>query len=126
MARRRLARPLDYQVPLTARQDDAGIGKIDLLGVTDAGRFVVVELKVDGIGGDRSDPPPAALMEALRYAAILQANQAIIASEARAKFDALVSDDAPPVIMLLGTEAWWQSWLTLRAAGSWTAPFIRL
>lgn len=119
-------RPLDYQVPLKARQNDAGIGKIDLLGVTDAGRLVVVELKVDGTGGSRSDSPVAALMEALRYAAILQANQSIIASEAKAKFDAHVSDEELPAIMLLGTEAWWQSWLTLRAAGSWTAPFSRL
>ena len=119
-------RPLDYQFPLKARQNDAGIGKIDLLGVTDVGRLVVVELKVDGKGGSRSNPPPAALMEALRYAAILQANQSIIASEAKAKFDALVSDEALPAIMLLGTEAWWQSWLTLRAAGSWPAAFVCL
>jgi Predicted nuclease of the RecB family len=119
-------RPLDYQVPLKARQNDAGIGKIDLLGVTDAGRFVVVELKVDGAGGHRSDSPPAALMEALRYAAILHANHSVAASEAKAKFDALVSDEATPAIMLIGTDAWWQSWLTLRAAGLWTAPFARL
>ena len=100
-------RPLDYQFSLKARQNDAGIGKIDLLGVTDVGRLVVVELKVDGTGDSRSNPPPAALMEALRYAAIPQANQSIIASEAKAKFDALVSDEALPAIMLLGTEAWW-------------------
>ena len=119
-------RPLDYQVPLKARQNDAGIGKIDLLGVTDVGRFVVVELKVDGAGGRRSDSPLAALMEALRYAAILHANQSVVASEAKAKFDALVSDEAPPAIMLIGTDAWWQSWLTLKAAGTWTAPLARL
>jgi hypothetical protein len=54
-------------------------------GVTDGGQLVVVELKVDGDGGSRSDAPPAALMEALRYAAILQANQLVIASEARTR-----------------------------------------
>ena len=86
----------------------------------------MVELKVDGAGGRRGDSPPAALMEALRYAAILHANQSVIASEAKAKFNALVSDEVAPAIMLLGTEAWWQSWRTLRAAGSWTAPFVRL
>jgi hypothetical protein len=119
-------RPLDYQVPLKARRNDAGIGKIDLLGVTDGGQLVVVELKVDRIGGGRRDAPPAALMEALRYSAILQANQSVIASEARTKFDAHVSDTASPAVLVLGTEAWWKSWLTVEAAGSWTDGFARL
>lgn len=116
-------RLLDYQVPLKAQQNDAGIGKIDLLGVTDAGRLVVIELKVDGPDGQRSDPPPSALMEALRYTAILQANQSNIANEARAKFGVCVSDKEFPAIVLLGTEAWWEAWLTLRAAGAWTDAF---
>jgi hypothetical protein len=119
-------RPLDYQVPLKARQNDTGVGKIDLLGVTHDGQLVVVELKVHGTGGRRSDAPPAALMEALRYAAILQANQAVIAGEARTKFNTPVSDKASPAIMLLGTEAWWKSWFALKAAGSWTAGFARM
>jgi hypothetical protein len=42
------------------------------------------------------------------------------------KFDALVSEEAPPVILLLGTKAWWESWITLKAAGSWKAPFVDL
>jgi hypothetical protein len=56
-------RLLDYQVPLKARQDDAGTGKIDLLGVTEVGevgRFVVVELKIDYADGGLGDSPPAA------------------------------------------------------------------
>jgi hypothetical protein len=117
---------LDYQVPLKARRIDVGIGKIDLLGVTDGGQLVVVELKVHGTGGRRSEAPPAALMEALRYAAILQANQAVIADEVRTKFNALVSDKASPAILLLGTEEWWKSWFALKAAGSWTAAFSHL
>jgi len=39
-------RLLDYQVPLKANQADARVGKIDLLGVSDGGGLVVVELKV--------------------------------------------------------------------------------
>ena len=119
-------RPLDYQVPLKARRNDAGIGKIDLLGVTDGGQLVVVELKVDGAGGSRSDAPPAALMEALRYAAILQGNQSVIAREARTKFNTPVSDTAAPAVLLRGTEVWWKSWITLEATGSWTEGFARL
>jgi hypothetical protein len=119
-------RLLDYQVPLKARRNNAGIGKLDLLGVTEAGRLVVIELKVDGAKGGRSDPPPAALMEALRYAAIVEANHAIIAKEAKAEFKVNVSDNLPPAILLLGTNAWWQAWLKARSAGSWTAGFRRL
>lgn len=119
-------RPLDYQVPLKARQGDVGVGKIDLLGVTDGGRLVVVELKVDRTGDSRGDAPPAALMEALRYAAILQANQSTIADEARTKYKLSVSDEIPPAVLLLGTSAWWESWLTLRSAGPWTHGFARL
>lgn len=94
--------------------------------MTDGGQLVVVELKVDGIGGSRSDAPPAALMEALRYAAILQANQSVIANEARARFKVLVSDTASPAIVLLGTEAWWTSWVKFKAAGPWAQAFARL
>ncbi len=28
--------------------------------------------------------------------------------------------------MLLGTEEWWRSRLEVKAAGSWSAPFVRL
>ena len=94
------------------------------LGVTEAGQFVVVELKVHHADGSRGNSPMAALVEALRYAAIVQANHSDIAKEARAKFSVHVSDEAVPAIVLLGTEEWWRSWLTLRAAGSWTIPFL--
>ena len=56
-------RLLDYQVPLKARQADSRIGKIDLLGITDRGRLMVIELKVAGANGSRADAPPLALME---------------------------------------------------------------
>lgn len=51
-------RILDYQVPLKARRSDARIGKIDLLGITNLGRLVIIELKVMGHSGGRSDAPP--------------------------------------------------------------------
>lgn len=121
-----VVRLLDYQVPLKARQNDAGIGKIDLMGVTTGGQLVVVELKVDGANGGRSDPPLAAFMEALRYAAIVEANRVTIADEAKTAFHVTASDKLPPAILLLGTNAWWHSWLEARSAGPWTAVFVRL
>jgi hypothetical protein len=113
---------LDYQVPLKARQADARIGKIDLLGVTDQGRLVIIELKVDGPGGGRSDSPIAALMEGLRYAAVVQAELTAIASEAERCFGTKIAM-SPPIVQLLAPRAWWCAWLNLKPAGDW-APAL--
>ncbi|MEQ9813320.1 MAG: hypothetical protein RLO50_11105 [Azospirillaceae bacterium] len=118
-------RLLDYQVPLKARQADTGIGKIDLLGVTEAGRLVVAELKVEGEGGGRSDAPPAALMEGLRYAAMIEADLDAVAAEAERRFGVKVVR-LPPIVQLLAPKAWWRRWLELPAAGDWGPPFTEL
>ena len=118
-------RLLDYQVPLKARQADSRIGKIDLLGVTDRGRLMVIELKVVGPNGSRTDAPPLALMEGVRYAAIVEANLEDIAGEVERRFGAKVAR-LPPVVQLLAPEGWWRSWLELRAAGTWGPAFARL
>lgn len=118
-------RLLDYQVPLKARQSDARIGKIDLLGVTDRGRLMIVELKVPGRGGSRSDAPPAALMEGLRYAAIVEAELEAIAFQAEHRFGAKVAR-MPPIVHLLAPRAWWSSWLNLAPAGNWASALSRL
>ncbi len=118
-------RLLDYQVPLKARQADARIGKVDLLGVTDQGRLMIVELKVARPDGGRSDAPPAALMEALRYAAIVEADLEAIASEAEGRFGTKI-ERLPPIAQLLAPEAWWRRWLDLPPAGDWGAAFARL
>ena len=113
-------RLLDYQVPLKANQADARVGKIDLLGVSDRGRLVVVELKVQAQAGGRSDPPPPALMEGLRYAAIVEADLEAIASEAHRRFGVKISGE-PPIIALLALRAWWRGWIDTPAAGAWRA-----
>lgn len=118
-------RLLDYQVPLKARQADTGIGKIDLLGVTQAGRLVVVELKVEGEGGGRSDAPPAALMEGLRYAAMIEADMDALAAEAEHRFGVTLAR-LPPIVQLLAPKAWWRRWLELPAAGDWGPLFTEL
>lgn len=118
-------RLLDYQVPLKARQADTGIGKIDLLGVTEAGRLIVAELKVEAEGGGRSDAPPAALMEGLRYAAMIEADMDALAAEAERRFGVKVAQ-LPPIVQLLAPKAWWRRWLELPAAGDWGPPFTEL
>ena len=79
-------RLLDYQFPLRASRSDTGLGEVDLLGATDQGRLVVGELKVQRKNGSRGDTPLLALMEGLRYAAVVHANCRAIGAEARSGF----------------------------------------
>jgi hypothetical protein len=116
---------LDYRVPLKARQSDIGIGKIDLLGVTDAGRLVIVELKIEGQSGGRSDAPPAALMEGLRYAAMIEADFEAVTAEADNRFGVRLAP-LPPIVQLLAPKAWWLRWLELPATGHWGPAFTKL
>ena len=94
-------RPLDYQFPLKARQSDYGIGKVDLLALTEGGPLVIIELKVKPKNGrERGETPVKALMQGLRYAAIVEANQAVIAHEAQQHYKVCVSDERPIVQVL--------------------------
>ncbi len=120
---------LDYQFPLKANQSDQGIGKIDLLGLTDRGRLMVIELKVKK-DGSRGDSPLAAIIQGLRYAAIVEANQTDIAVEAKERFDAQIMEK-PPIIQVLAPKAWWNEWCglegsTRKAAGDWETEFAKL
>ena len=123
-------RLLDYQFPLKAWRTDAGLGKVDLLGVTDQGRLAVVELKVRRKDGSRGGTPLLALMEGLRYAAVVHANHRAIAAEARSRFGIDVTDE-PPIVQILAPEDWWRGWCdmvprTRTAAGRWEADFVEL
>ena len=122
---------LDYQFPLKARQGDKGIGKIDLLGLTDHGRLMVIELKVKPPGdNNRGESPAAALMQGLCYAAVVQTNHAVIAAEAKRRFGVTITAE-PPIVQVLAPKAWWKGWVelrgsTLRAAGYWEPEFTKL
>jgi hypothetical protein len=73
---------VDYQVPLKAAQSDR-VGKLDLLGLLDDGTLCLVELKAPG---ERGDSPLLALLEALSYAAVVEANRNALDAELREKF----------------------------------------
>ena len=123
-------RLLDYEFPLKASQSDAGIGKVDLLGATDRGRLVVVELKVRPKNDSRGDTPLRALMEGLRYAAVVHANHRAIAAEARECCDIDVSKE-PPIVQILAPEDWWRGWCdmvgsTRKKVGEWEPGFLGL
>ena len=115
---------LDYQTPLRARKAD-GIGEIDLFGITDRGRSMVVELKYPR--KNSPDSPMLALMEGLRYAAAVEANLRPIAAEIRKKCGVTQVDDAtPPIVQILAPISWWRHWIKTKAAGDWGPALARL
>ena len=123
-------RLLDYQFPLKAARSDTGLGEVDLLGVTAGGRIAIIELKVKRRDGDPGDTPVHALMEGLRYAAVVQANIGAITAEIRCLF-AIDVPDRPPIMQILAPDDWWRGWhdmapSTRRAAGCWEVPFLEL
>lgn len=101
---------IDYQVPLKAKRSDRDIGKIDMFGLTEHGRAVLVELKVIGHSGGSSDPPPVALLKGLRYASIFEANLQRIADELRETFGRHMILERPDIVVL-GEADWWSRWL---------------
>ena len=125
-------RLLDYQFPLKAQRSDKGIGEVDLLGVTDKGRLMVIELKVRNA---RDQSPVWALMQGLRYAAVVEANFKVIASEAENhsgdRFKDVNIIETSPIIQILAPRSWWRYWLELSAqtrndAGDWEVEFCNL
>ena len=121
----------DYQFPLKSSDSDEGIGEIDLLGVTNQGRLMVIELKVKPNGdNNRGDTPVSAMLQGLRYAAIVQSNLNSIAREMEQKFDCSIQDE-PPVVQVLAPEDWWLAWKRLEGstrskAGNWEIAFVEL
>lgn len=93
---------LDYQTPLKAVLSDGGVGKVDLVGVIDGERLAVLELKVKG-----GDTPVAATLEALVYAAILEANIEDIGKEL-ASHGYAKADLERLEIIVLGPADYWQ------------------
>ena len=129
-------RLLDYQFPLYAQQSDKGIRGVDLLGVTKQGRLMVIELKVKPKGKNNGrNSPAAALMQGLRYAAIVEANLKVIAAEVESclgdRFKDVTIVEESPIVQILAPTSWWNGWLELGAstrkvAGRWEPEFSKL
>ena len=124
-------RILDYQFPLKSARGDRGIGKVDLLGLINKKKLVVIELKVPPrSAANRGEPPVSAFLQGLCYAAVVQANLASIANEIQHHFGESIAD-IPPTIQILATKHYWERWANLanstrRKAGEWEREFIRL
>lgn len=123
---------LDYEFPLKSKDSDK-IGEVDLLGVTDEGRLMIIELKVKPRRPNNpGDTPLKALMQGLRYAAVVEANRDTIAKEAKNPCNVNVDiTDEPPIVQILAPRTWWKGWFeiagsTRNEAGEWEPAFARL
>jgi hypothetical protein len=118
-------RLIDYQTPLKARRSDKGIGKIDLLAITDIGRLMIIELKVITQSGSIPDSPISALLEGLCYAALIEANHETLKREVEGRFGGTV-DSKSPLVLVLAPKVWWRKWMESSAAGNWWPAFETL
>ena len=116
-------RLLDYQVPLKAHRDDAGVGKIDLFGLS-GDVPVVIELKVAGAGARASDTPLRAVIEALGYAAIVEANTPSFESEIAERLGRGVNL-ARPRVLITGPAAYWKQWDERLSTADWQPTLCR-
>jgi hypothetical protein len=119
---------LDYQVPLRARQSDAGVGDIDLLGLLPGDRLAALELKFlspSARGASGADTPLRALLQALAYCAALEANLKAVRSETVRNFGRGAA--AKPGVVVLANVNYWKRYREARGQdGSWTREFDRL
>jgi hypothetical protein len=110
---------LAAQVPMATASADrskgggdvnAGVGKLDLLGVGPEDRLVVAKLKFAEPGATRGgtgDTPLRALLNGLAHTAMAAANQEFLASELAAAVGRSFSE-GPPVLALLGAPRYWE------------------
>ena len=71
----------DYEVPLKLKLANAGIGKIDLFGITGANNPTIIEVKY--CRTTPTDSPLKALLQALAYCAVVDKNFAAFHDEAK-------------------------------------------
>jgi len=103
--------PLDYHVPLKlAASEPAGVNRVDVLGIGPDDRMAVILLKYvapSATRGSTGDTPLRALLEALAYAAILDANAETLRAEAQETFGRTFAE-APPLVYLIGSPRYWE------------------
>lgn len=108
-------RILDYEVPLRSEAADADVGEIDLFGVNTATRQPwIIELKVE----PNDDTPLKALLQGLRYSAILEANRLAVTAEMHETFG-IAAVTWPAVIAIAADNSYWQRLRSTQEAGDW-------
>jgi len=116
---------LDYQFPLKARRADAGVGKVDLVGVVDRTTVGLIELKhVDPGASGWGDTPLRAFLELLSYCAIVEANLGDITMEMTPA--QLLRPVRGLEMLVVGSATYWQKWEDCSPAGCWQPPLATL
>jgi hypothetical protein len=98
--------PADSKQP---EDPNRGVGDLDLLGVSDAGRLAVIALahvEPDAARTGTGETPLRALLEGLASAAIAWANRDALREEIAAACAREVGDE-PPLLLLLGAPRYW-------------------
>ena len=121
---------IDYHVNLQAHKDDKAVGNIDLLGVTEDDRLVVVVLKFvppTATRGTTGETPLRALVEGLAYSAILSANIEAVVEDAKSELGRKVSD-AKPLVLVVGNLRYWELCRKrdAQSGAAWIAEMERL
>lgn len=103
--------PVEYQLPLKSHRGkaNASLGKTDLFCVESEGEPWITELKVHPVRNEGVDTPLKALLEALAYCAILDADMGNLSRESNDKKRMLlrtVSLLRPNLLILAPTEYW--------------------
>ena len=111
---------IDYEVPLRAERADGGIGEIDLLGLDETNRLWIIELKVS----PNTETPLKALLQALRYSAILDANRRAIAMEIGER--TMKQIRWPAVLAVSADRVYWERLTSTAKAGAWLEAISRL
>lgn len=115
-------RLLDYQLPLKARRDDHGVGKVDLLGITEGARLSLLELKV---GGQSPDTPLRAVVEGLAYCAMVQANLPNLSGEIHQTFGLTPTED-PLILLVIAPEDYWDGCRDNPVTEGWESMMLAL
>lgn len=104
--------PIEYQLPLKSHRDqaNAGLGKADLFCVQSEGEPWIAELKAHPKYGGRVDTPLKALLEALAYCAILDADLTNLSRESNEKKCMLLRTVRPlrPNLLILAPAPYWE------------------
>lgn len=103
-------RVLDYHVPLKVAAGDAGMARVDAIGIGRDDRIVVLALRwLAGTAtrGSTGDTPLRYLLDGLATCAALEANAAAVRAEAQESLGVTFSD-APPILLLMASPRWWE------------------
>lgn len=108
---------IDYQTPLKSKQNDKGIGKVDLFGLIDNKQPTIIELKIQSEKEGQADTPLRALLEGLAYCAIIEKNLQKITDEASNKFNKELNKKL--TLIILAPDEYWKSYIKNKSAGDW-------